>query len=155
MKKKAVGFGLLEIVLALAVTATILMVGFHYYLRAQVRSQLLQATAQIKRITEAGYAWRTATRQSIATLGGNNRMMDLVSAGMLVSSDQATPWGGHVTLVGNAQGQWVVKLMGLPKESCALLERRFTSLDSDGEFACHDEGKGEDAGEIQTWEGKF
>lgn len=127
MKKNA-GFGLLELVLVLALVGVIIVGVLQLYQRASSHSSVLQTTVQVKRLLEASRAWLSSKRQSDFSSHTSNFMPELLSGQWLESADEHTVWGGLVEIRGNATGGMVLTLSGMPAQDCKLLSRQFSGI---------------------------
>lgn len=144
------GMSLLEIMLAVAVGAAILLGAVHFYSQAKNHSTALRAVAQVGRLIRANDEWRAAQRESDSEGSSANRVPEFIAAGLLEADDERNPWGGSVSVSGdNGGGQLIVRLESIPAWGCRLLVSRFKTQTTEENFACY--GKGDE----ETWEGHF
>lgn len=132
--KSTQGIGLLESLLSIALAALVLVLGLHWYQQSKVESRILGAETQARRLLEALYHF--PGRASTHT---QDVMPDLVGSGVVNSSDQSNPWGGTVTVSGNQDDHWQMRMSQIPLTACRVLTRRIRSMDAELVFHCNSE----------------
>ena len=89
--KKQLGIGLIEILLALAVSALIVVVAVRYYQTASMNQRI---SATVNMVRDIYSAVQDAAKQPDFTLGGGDMMSDLISDGLLTQQYATNPFYG-------------------------------------------------------------
>ncbi|OGT64933.1 MAG: hypothetical protein A3J38_05120 [Gammaproteobacteria bacterium RIFCSPHIGHO2_12_FULL_45_9] len=120
--KQQKGLSLIEVLLALTVSAMVIVMSTRYFWTANQAANITQATSQIQRITNASYQWLDANRQSDFA---DITLTALVSANLISANDQTNPWGGTITAsVGQSDPTHVrITLASVPQTQCQALVR--------------------------------
>ncbi len=130
--KKERGIGLLELMLALAIIAILLVMATRYFLVTSRSEQVNRMTSQIKSVDAAASKWKSGKSDYTGMT-----MQDLINMGLIATGDLnagqtllLTPWGttGNVSVVeGNLQ--YTITYANLPSWACSSLEQVFTNTD--------------------------
>lgn len=134
-KKKSHGISLLEMILALAVISSIIVLAVRYYSIAARDLHVWQAARQINQATQASYEWLKSQSQNNfgdSNNGTNISLQNLMDAGLI--SPNATidnqeqlldPWGGKITIEpGNDPSYVAITLKNVPQMECLSLNQQ-------------------------------
>lgn len=137
MKMKA--FGLIEMILVLALCAVILLVSVHYYSEVKNTQRINAMVQQIQDVVNAsnqcilggGVTGSYSSYGQPIGLANKNcaNITTLISAGSLASSYQTNPWGSENAFqiyYNNTAYQFVA--CGVPKDSCYAVGSRLAGV---------------------------
>lgn len=127
-RRRNKGFGLLELMLSLAVIVAILLVAGRYY----------QVTSTSRSVNEAGnivqaiYTASITYYDNIAPLPDKDLMTKLTDNALLPANfshtDFKNPWGGKVSAEGGGDGKSVkIGMTGVPFKACENLAAQLTA----------------------------
>jgi prepilin-type N-terminal cleavage/methylation domain-containing protein len=150
---KQKGFSLLEIMLVLAITATVLVLGIRYF---QINLQNLKvehAVEQINALTNSSYEWLTAQKQEDFSGSSQNAisLAKLSAAGLIPNGNlyQKNPWGGNNSVAPGQDPNYVkISFTQLTKHNCFNLLRQLQNL-------AHSNACEADSNKTYTYSGEF
>jgi len=129
IQKSQKGLGLLEVLLVIAITATILVMATRFFVVANDNLQVSQSITQIDKITKASYKWLAMHRMSDFSTDDGVTMSDLVDSGLLTKRDERSPWGGEVTVeAGTDPSHVLVTFLNVSQGNCKSLSQRLSSV---------------------------
>lgn len=132
-RRWALGIGLLELMLSLAIIAILLIMATRYYQNASENNKRNQAVDMFSAVNGAVQTWKVDQgAESIDTLPS---VKNLVEGGYLPPSygsdgSTAAPWGGAIEVDTDAEisgGKYSISMSGIPSNSCAATCRRVAS----------------------------
>lgn len=111
------GIGLLELMLALAIIAVLLIMATRYYQSTSQSQKVNQAASDIQAIVAAGANFQ------VGDPGGSYTIADLTKFLPSTWSDPSkiNPWGGGYTADSAANGAVDITVTGIPESACAPL----------------------------------
>ena len=125
---------LLEVLLAIGVSAGILVAVTHYYLSTTLSLSVTQSITQIQNDVDASYQWLQANHQADFQGDGTTStpisLEALQAAGLLPTNAQVNPWGGRVSL-GPAPSQpnfLQISSEQIPTAACIQLSARMQNI---------------------------
>lgn len=132
------GVSLIELMLALAIIAIILVIATRYFARANLSQQVNNATDQVMGVRAAANSYLSdkAGSGASATLSMGN----LVTAGYLPESYKGAsatagagvnPWNGDISVT-LAKGQYAIVVTGIPAAACPLLKEKLSGNTNTG-----------------------
>ncbi|PHQ79190.1 MAG: hypothetical protein COB66_07395 [Coxiella sp. (in: Bacteria)] len=129
MKKTQKAISLLEVVLALAVIASITMMAVRYYIITLRDTRVSHAISQVKRLTKGSYDWLQAQHQadfSDAAGGQSITLQKLVTDQLIEDKiDTINPWGGTIDISPGSDSDYVqISLDNLPQPACRNLTQQ-------------------------------
>lgn len=123
------GIGLLELVLALAVTTTIILLATRYFQTTRASQKVTLAANMYRDVFKATQQYYQQTAPSGAIDSGV-----LVNAGLLSIQFRSNPWGGAITIapLQMTQGPYpgfygLITMTEIPSASCTLLAKQLTA----------------------------
>lgn len=132
------GVSLIELMLALAIIAIILVIATRYFARANLSQQVSNATDQVMGVRAAtnSYLGDKAGSGATITLSIGN----LVTTGYLPESYKGTsgtagngvnPWNGNIS-VSTASGKYTITTTDVPAAACDLLKEKLAGNANSG-----------------------
>ena len=132
MRHKQTAISLLEILLCIAIMASIGMMAVRYFMITSQNAKVTHAITQIKTLTKASYEWLQAQRQADFKGYGNTgiTLQKLIDAGLITKAvERRNPWGGLITVQPARDASYVrITLYGLPRLACLHLSRQLKSI---------------------------
>lgn len=125
MKKLQQGLSLLEVLLVVAIAATILLLTTRYFAISRLELKVAQSVSLIQKISSASYLWLNG--QSQADFSGPTviSMYPLQAANYLGTVDLQDPWGGTILVSPGPNPQYVqIALPKVPMDACNSLKQR-------------------------------
>lgn len=128
-KSSMLGVTLLEIMLVLAIAAMIIVMSIRYYQSAGTSNQANAIMQQIQAITAMGdnYAQTTGSYKDVTQAN---------LTPLLPSSAFTAPWGGAITISGNTDTSYEVKIASTPGQVCSLIKPRLLNNKQFGTPTC-------------------
>lgn len=126
IKHKPIGIGLLELMLALAIIAMMMVAASKYY-------QTTQMARRVQVVVESAQAVYSAGERYQLDVGGFDSSIssNLVKYGYLPEKflDSANPWssaGATINVVSGSTKQLLFTLTSVPKQACANIQAKLT-----------------------------
>ncbi|MDF2867207.1 MAG: hypothetical protein K0S11_677 [Gammaproteobacteria bacterium] len=139
--KVQTGISLLELMLALAITASIMVASMRFFGIANENAKVNNAVTIIREITDASFKWYESNPQFDTT---NFKLENLVKMQLLpakyTNPANINPWGDAVDIEGLGDNFKVI-MANVPIKSCNMLAGKFSEFPpSDNEFCtCGDD----------------
>ena|SRR3990167_9503787 len=129
MIKKIVGITLLEVVLVLAVVASILLLTVRYFMMTSSHENVNRAMTQIQTLTKASYEWLQIQRQADFASGNAIDITQLQQAGLISAVDRVDPWGGNIVISPADDANYVrINMADVPQKACKNLRQRMNAI---------------------------
>ncbi len=123
--KTQIGISLLELLLTLAITATILVASMRFFGVANENAKVSNAVTMIHEISDASFKWYESHPQFDTT---KFTLANLVAMQLLPNKykepDNLNPWGGSVAIEGSGE-HFNVSMTNVAIKSCNMLEGKF------------------------------
>lgn len=116
------GIGLLELMLALAIIAVLIIMATRYYQTTARSSRMNDAVQQVNAIVAAANNYKVGQ----GSYTGIDNIDKLISMGVLPSSAKFSPWGTTVTVTG-ASSTVTIKMAGVSSTDCNTILQRLSS----------------------------
>lgn len=132
MNRKVNGISLLEILLVLAIIATITTMSVRFFLISKRSMRVEQAMTQIKNLSQASYQWLQGQRQenfSGSASGAGISIDKLIQAGFVQKKEVTDPWGGEYKVEPGSDNQFVkISVTKVSQMACVNLRRQLKNV---------------------------
>ena len=114
------GIGLLELVLAIIVIVSIILMSTRYYITVREKARVASAVSIINSVANASYQW---VEKNDGNFGGITSMTVLTDDGFLPTGygTNDNPWGGSTSVDGTSGSSVVLTMTNIPDKSCTAL----------------------------------
>lgn len=124
LMKKQAGISLLELVLAIAIVATMIIAATRFYQTTKQNAEAQNSLTMVHEIVDASYKWYES-HPNFSTIS----FTELVKAGLLPTSynddKRFNPWGGHITIgAGSSYDKLLLTFTEVPADPCKKLEQQ-------------------------------
>lgn len=133
MKKNQRGMGLLEIMLALAIIALLLLGAVKYYQSVRVAARSDEAAKKVLNIVAASERWSAAHQGNFSEISGIDKLME---AGLLPEGFSKNEWGGEVNVKALSSDKIQISMSELPQEVCYNLGNKLGLKESELDAQC-------------------
>jgi Tfp pilus assembly protein PilE len=141
-QKSTFGIGLLELMLALAIIAILLVMATRYFETTRGAQQINQALQMLQTTMTASDNWYTTYKSYRDTPKGDVDITKLADLGLVpkdFTTDTINPWGGKISVTPKDNDHVNIELTAVPAGDCKYLvdimtKRHFTAVCSETTF---------------------
>lgn len=131
--KPTKGFGLLEVMLVIAVTAVAIFLATSYYSTVHQQNKISQTVNQVRGIVQGANAYLQAlsdTNLAMSTGSGHELSTPLVQGAYIAPTDIINPWMPSspytIYILLTSPTAVEIKVKGLDKNSCAVIQTKLS-----------------------------
>lgn len=129
IKKSINGISLLELMLALAIIAVLLVMATRYFNLARNIQQTNEAENMLQTTMNAVDNWYWTFKKFRGTPNGDISIENLVAMNLLpkdFANTTANPWGGHLVINPQSNGQVSIEFDNISSKDCTTLQNNMT-----------------------------
>lgn len=118
---KLKGVGLLEMMLALAIIAVIILMATRYFTVANLSQQVNSAISQIENVASGAQKWWDANNHDFTNL---DSIDELVDKGYINKDLKTNAWGGPIKIQGESENVARIEFDEIPPQACANMANK-------------------------------